>query len=481
MKRQATCGEAFRFRLESGFISFVGPAGQIAIRRQGAGRKTRADRPRRFSRRFGLLSVPLPGREAQRPAVVSRPARRAAVSAGWPNISSSVKLKQMKKAFVTKKGAKRVRAGHLWIYKSDVQKTEGAAGGDVVAVYDEAKNFVGQAFYSDSSEITLRIFTTRDEPVDEEFWRRRIREAADRRARSRSEASARRLVYAEGDLIPSLIVDDYNGILVVQTLSQGTEKLKATFVEILRREFSPAAIIERNDVKVRQRENLEMRAGLLWGEAPDEIVIEQDGVKFSISPLGGQKTGSFLDQRENHRAVRDYAFGRALDAFTFNGGFALNLAQVCDRVTALDISDDALALARRNAELNGVANVEFETANVFDALRDYEKSGERFDTIVLDPPAFVKTRAALKSAVRGYKEINLRALKLLNKNGILVTCSCSYHFSEEIFLQTLEESARDARRRVHLIEKRMQAADHPILLGMPETYYLKCLILRVVD
>ena len=389
------------------------------------------------------------------------------------------------KAFVNKKGAKRIRGGHLWIYKSDVLKTE-ASGGDVVSVYDEGKNFVGKAFYSDSSEITLRIFTTRDETVDKEFWRRRILEAAEKRRSRKSEdqkpkTDAKRLIYTEGDLIPSLIVDDYNGIFVIQTLAQGTEKLKETLVEILVEEFSPAAIVERNDVKVRMRENLPMQSGILFGEVPDETVIEQDGVKFHIAPLEGQKTGSFLDQRDNHFAVRRFAFGKALDCFTFNGGFALNLAQVCETVRAIDISEDAINLARRNAELNAINNIEFQTANAFDALRDLEKAGEKFDTIVLDPPAFVKTRAALKSAVRGYKEINLRALKLLNKGGILVTCSCSFHFSEEIFLQVLDESARDARRRVQLVEKRMQAADHPILLGMPETYYLKCLILRVIE
>ncbi len=385
----------------------------------------------------------------------------------------------MEKAFVNKKGAKRVRNGHLWIYKSDVQKIE-ADGGDVVSVFDEAKNFIGKAFYSDSSEITLRIFTTKDETVDKEFWRGRICDAATRR-RGDAGTNAKRLIYSEGDLIPSLIVDDYNGNFVIQTLSQGTDKLKEIFVEILREEFSPTAIIERNDAKVRQRENLPMQSGVLFGEVADELIIEQDGIKFYISPLGGQKTGSFLDQRENHVAVRNYGFGRALDCFTFNGGFALNLAGVCDEVLAIDISEDAIMQAKRNAELNNVSNIKFKTANVFDALRDLEKAGEKFDTIVLDPPAFVKTRSALKSAVRGYKEINLRALKLLNKGGILVTCSCSYHFSEEIFLQTLEQTLRDARRRVQLIEKRMQSADHPILLGMPETYYLKCFVLRVVE
>jgi 23S rRNA (cytosine1962-C5)-methyltransferase len=395
----------------------------------------------------------------------------------------------MSKIFVNKKGARRIRGGHLWIYKSDVIKIE-ADGGAVVSVYDEARNFVGKAFYSDSSEITLRIFTTRDEEINKEFWRKQITNAVKRRQLSKTEkqasrlspkTDARRLIYSEGDLIPSLIVDDYDGVFVIQTLSQGTEKLKETFVEILREEFQPKAVVERNDVKVRQRENLEMTAGVLSGEIADEIVIEQDGVKFYVSPLGGQKTGSFLDQRENHLAMRRYAFGRGLDCFTFNGGFALNLAQACESVLAIDISEDATNLAKRNAELNGISNVRFETANVFDALRDFESRGEKFDTIVLDPPAFVKTRAAVKSAARGYKEINLRALKLLNENGILATCSCSFHMSEDLFLETIEEAARDAKRRVHLIEKRAQSADHPILVGTPETYYLKCFILRVVE
>jgi 23S rRNA (cytosine1962-C5)-methyltransferase len=386
------------------------------------------------------------------------------------------------KATVNKKGARRVRGGHLWIYRSDVVKAE-ADGGEVVSVYDEARNFVGKAFYSDSSEITLRIFTTKDEEINKEFWRKQINEAAQRR-RTKDEGqktNAQRLIYSEGDLIPSLIVDDYDGVFVMQTLSQGTEKLKETFVEILREEFAPRAVVERNDVKVRQRENLEMKAGVLFGEVADEIIIEQDGIKFYVSPLSGQKTGSFLDQRENHLALRRHAFGRGLDCFTFNGGFALNLAQSCESVLAIDISADAANLARRNAELNGISNVRFQTANVFDALRDYEARGEKFDTIVLDPPAFVKSRAALKPAMRGYKEINLRALKLLNAGGILATCSCSFHMSEELFLETVEEAARDAKRRVHLIEKRTQSADHPILVGMPETYYLKCFILRVID
>jgi len=386
----------------------------------------------------------------------------------------------MSKVFVNQKGAKRIRKGYLWIYKSDVIKIE-ADGGDVVSVFDEAKNLVGKAFYSDSSEITLRFFTTKNEEINRDYWKRKIVEAFKRRPKLVETTNSMRIINSEGDLIPSLIVDFYNGIFVIQTLSQGTEKLKQTFVEILRDEFAPQAIIERNDARVRLLEKLEIQNSVLYGEVPAETVIAQDGIKFFIAPLEGQKTGSFLDQRENHFVSRKYAFGKALDCFTFNGGFALNLAASCEKVVALDISDDAINLAKRNAELNEISNVEFQTANVFDALRDLEKSGEKFDTIVLDPPAFVKNRNALKQAVRGYKEINLRALKLLNPNGILITCSCSYHFTEELFLQTMEEAVRDSKRKVHLIEKRMQAADHPVLVGMPETYYLKCFILRVIE
>jgi 23S rRNA (cytosine1962-C5)-methyltransferase len=232
---------------------------------------------------------------------------------------------------------------------------------------------------------------------------------------------------------------------------------------------------------VRQLEGLEMRTGVLYGEAPPEIEIVQHGVRFLVQPLGGQKTGSFLDQRENRLAARAVAHGRALDCFTFNGAFALHLASGAETVLGLDISADAIAAARRNAELNGARNVEFREANVFDALREMETAGERFDTIVLDPPAFAKNRGSVRAAARGYKEINLRALKLLNTGGVLVTCTCSYHMSEETFLEIIRDAALDAHRRVQLVEKRMQASDHPVLFGMPETHYLKCVLVRVVE
>ena len=375
-----------------------------------------------------------------------------------------------------------MRSGHLWIYKSDVADTREAAGGSVVRVLDERGRFVGRALYSDRSEISLRLLTTEDEEINREWWRRRLREAIGRRrAELTPETNACRLIYSEGDLLPSLIVDAYGDVLVLQTLSQGTESVKAMLVELLVEELNPRAVVERNDVRVRQLEGLEMRVGTVYGDEPGELEIIQHGIRFLVQPLGGQKTGSFLDQRENRLAARSHAWGHALDCFTFNGAFALHLAQKCESVLGLDISADAVQAARRNAELNGMTNVTFSEANVFDALREMEQEGHRFGTIVLDPPAFAKNRGSVRAASRGYKEINLRAVKMLEPGGVLVTCTCSYHMSEEMFLEIVAAAAVDARRRLQLIEKRAQSSDHPILFGMPETYYLKCVIARVID
>ena len=381
---------------------------------------------------------------------------------------------------VSKRGADRVRQGHLWIYRSDVVEVA-AEGGSVVRVTDERGNFVGQALFSDASQIALRFLTQSSEEIDREWWRHRIHDAAGRR-RISPETNAYRVIYSEGDLLPSLIVDRYADVLVMQTLSQGTDAVKSLITEILIEEFAPRAVIERNDARVRELEGLPLIATTVYGDVPTELEILQHGLRFIVEPLGGQKTGSFLDQRENRLAARAAAettdAARALDCFTFNGAFALHLASVCDNVIGIDISGEAVAAAQRNAALNELSNVEFREANVFDALR--EMDGERFDVIVLDPPAFAKNRASLKSALRGYKEINLRALKLLNAGGVLITCTCSYHVSEKLFLEVLEQAAIDAHRRLQVLEKRMQASDHPVLIGMPETYYLKCVIARVL-
>jgi 23S rRNA (cytosine1962-C5)-methyltransferase len=410
----------------------------------------------------------------------------------------------MSRIKISTRGAKRIRQGHLWVYRSDVPDSD-AEGGAIVRVVDDANNFVGQAFYSDASEIALRFLSTHDETIDRDWWRSRLRQCAQRRAGLARETNAFRLVYSEGDMLSSLIVDSYDGVMVMQNLSQGSERVKEMLVEVLSEEFSPRAIVERNDARVRGLEGLESRTGLLWSapaeltgspagqpgwgdrsgdgalDSDGEIEINQHGVKFLVSPLGGQKTGAFLDQRENYLAARRVAHGRALDCFTFNGGFALHIAEACDSVIGIDISEDAIAAARRNAELNDTGNAEFRAANVFDALREMEAAGERFDTVILDPPAFARNRASVKSAIRGYNEINLRALKLLNPGGVLITCTCSYHISAQLFLEIIESAALDARRRLQIIEQRGQSSDHPVLLGVPETHYLKCVIARVVD
>ena len=382
---------------------------------------------------------------------------------------------------VAPRGAERARNGHLWIYRSDVVDAKGASGGEVVRVRDPRGKFVAWAWHSDSSEITLRVLTMRDATIDREWWRARLRAAIARREGLANEADAYRLIYSEGDLLPSFIVDRYADVLVVQTLSQGAAAMQATLVELLIEELQPRAVIERNDVPVRKFEGLPLVNSVLYGDAPDTLEITQHGTRFAVTPMGGQKTGAFLDQRENHQAARRWARGRALDCFTCNGGFALTMAPACESALGLDISEDAVAAARRNAELNDATNVQFRAANVFDALREMEASREKFDTIVLDPPAFAKNRASLAGAARGYKEINLRALKLLNAGGTLITSSCSYHLSETLLLETVAAAAADAGRRVQLVEKRAQAADHPILLGVPESHYLKCLILRVLE
>jgi 23S rRNA (cytosine1962-C5)-methyltransferase len=381
---------------------------------------------------------------------------------------------------VTRRGAGRIRNGHLWIYRSDLRDTSGARGGDIVRATDEANNFVGQAFYSDTSEIALRFLSTGQEPIDREWWRARLHDCAARRATLAGETNAYRLIYSEGDLLPSIIIDVYDRNYILQTLSQGAARVQDLLVELLVQDFAPRSIIERNDARVRELEGLPLRTGMLYGDPPDRIEINQHGIRFLVSPFGSQKTGAFLDQRENYLAARRVARGRALDCFTFTGGFALHIARSCESVLGFDISDAAVAAAERNADLNETEKIQFRVANVFDALREMEDAGERFDTIILDPPAFTKSRATIKSGARGYKEINLRALKLLHPGGVLVTCSCSYHMSEEMFLDLITEAAHDARRRLQIIEKRGQSSDHPVLLGVPETHYLKCVLARVI-
>ncbi len=380
---------------------------------------------------------------------------------------------------ITKRGAERVRARHLWVYRSDMSERAGAQAGEIVRVADSRGKALGWALYSSRSQIALRIIAFEDVEIDRSLWKSRLDSAERLRSQVVRDATAYRLVYGESDLLPSLIIDRYNDCFVIQTLSQGMDALKQMWIELLVERYNPRAIIERNEARVRDLEGLPRTGGLLYGTNPGELVIEEGGVRFACNLIEGQKTGAFLDQRENRIAARGYARGQVLDAFTYQGGFALHLARGAAQVIGVDVSAPAIAQARRNAELNGAINVEFVEANVFDLLHEKEQAGERFDVINLDPPAFAKNRASIQAAARGYKEINLRAMKMLVPSGTLITSTCSFHMSEEGFLNVIADAAADAGRSVQLIEKRTQSRDHPVLISMPETHYLKCAILRV--
>jgi 23S rRNA (cytosine1962-C5)-methyltransferase len=383
-------------------------------------------------------------------------------------------------AVVSRRGAERVRSGHPWIYRSDVAEVR-ARGGDTVAVTGPGGRAVGRALFSDRSEITLRMLTHGDEPADLGLWRRRLERAIAYRASLDIDATAYRLVHGEADLLPSFIVDRYGDCLVVQALSQGVDRLLPDLVRLLVELVAPAGILARNDPRVRQLEGLEQKVELVSGAVPESIEVREGAVTFVVDPWKGQKTGAFLDQRENHAAAARYARGRVLDGFTYQGGFALAMAPHAAEVVALDVSEDAVAGVRRHAARNGLGNVEARAVNVFDELRELERAGAVFDTIVLDPPAFARNKASVPKAVAGYKEINLRALKLLAPGGHLVTCSCSYNVDEATFARIVADAALDAHATVALVERRLQSRDHPVLVGVPETAYLKCLILRKLE
>ena len=378
---------------------------------------------------------------------------------------------------VTHRGEERVRSGHPWIYKSDVAEVN-ASRGATVRVVGPRRRVIGHALYSDRSEIALRLLTRGADPPDLTLWRARIEHAIRFRESLAIDATAYRLVHGEADLLPSLVVDRYGDYLVLQALSQGVDRLLPELTKLLVELAHPAGILARNDPKVRLLEGLEQRVETLHGSVPEAIEVREGQVTYLVDPHRGQKTGLFLDQRENRVAAAQYASGRLLDAFSYNGGFALALAPKCETVLAIDISEEAVARIKANAERNGGANVEARAMNVFDELRELERRREQFDTIVLDPPAFAKNRAAVPKALSGYKEINLRALKLLAPGGFLVTCTCSYHVSEADFADVIAAAAVDAHADVAVVEKRMQGRDHPVLMTVPETYYLKCFILR---
>jgi 23S rRNA (cytosine1962-C5)-methyltransferase len=379
-------------------------------------------------------------------------------------------------ATVAPRGEQRVKSGHPWVYRADVLEVS-AAPGDTVLVRNPRGRVLGSALYSNRSQIALRLLTYGDEPADEALVRRRLEAAVAFRATLGIDATAYRLVHGEADLLPSLIVDRYGEYLVVQALTQGMDRLLPAVAGMLEELLSPRGILARNDPRARLLEGLEQRVDLLAGEIPDAVDVTEGGIEYAADLRHGQKTGLFLDQRENRAAGAAYARGRLLDCFTYHGGFALALGRRCRETVALDVSEEAVARVRANAKRNGV-RVEARAGNVFDELRALERAQERFDTIVLDPPAFAKAKSAVEKAAAGYKEINLRALKLLTPGGVLLTCSCSYHVSEALFAEIVYDAAVDAGVHVTVVEKRMQARDHPVLLGVPETYYLKCFVLR---
>src|SRR5579872_423148 len=381
---------------------------------------------------------------------------------------------------VSRRGADRLKAGHVWVYRSDIVSPDGSAAGTTVGVHDERGKFLGTALYSSASQIALRLISREAVPDFLPLLRDRIRQAIAYRERVVHNTDAFRVVFSEGDFLPGLIVDRYGEVLSLQVLTQAmdSESARKTMLSELTGQFKPASIVERVDPRIRELEQLPVKAsGLLEGEKTLTIVT-MNGIKFHYDALEGQKTGAFLDQRENYAAATQYARGEALDVFCYQGGFALHLAQTCSKVSGVDSSRPALEMADRNVTLNG-REIEWIEANAFDLLRDYAASGQQYDTIVLDPPAFAKSRKALDTAIRGYKELNLRALKMLRPGGILVTCSCSYHLSPAEFTGVLSAAAQDSHRIVRILENRTQAKDHPIVLTVPETAYLKCVIATV--
>jgi 23S rRNA (cytosine1962-C5)-methyltransferase len=382
---------------------------------------------------------------------------------------------------VNRKAAARVASGHPWIFSSDITDRDGAQPGAAVRVADPRGTPLGTAHYSSASQITLRLLSRQVEEIGRDFFLRRLRAAEAHRRSVVHDSDAYRVVHGEADLLPALVVDRYGDCLVVQTLDQGMDAAKAEIAGCLQEIFQPQGIVARNDVAVRSKEELPLETAILAGHVPESVSVRMNGLTLHADLLHGQKTGIFLDQRQNYRAAARYARGgRALDCFTSTGGFALHLAAKCESVEAVDSSAPALATARANAAANQIANIEWTEADVFDVLSGYAHARRHFSLVVLDPPAFAKNRRSLDPAIGAYKEINLRALRLLQPGGILVTCSCSHHLSEAALLELVADAALDANRTLRVLERRTQSQDHPILLTVPETLYLKCLILEVL-
>jgi 23S rRNA (cytosine1962-C5)-methyltransferase len=384
----------------------------------------------------------------------------------------------MPRLVLTSKGFAWFSKGHPWVFRDDLEKVEDAAPGAIVTLEKKNGDFLAQGFYSDRSKIAFRLISRNREPIDREFWKERLQRASQFRQSVVEKTNAYRMVYGESDGIPSLIVDRYGDHLVMQALSQGADQLTPLFAELFFELFQPVSLILRNDLSVRALEGLPPEKKIPMGNLPGHIEIQENGIRYSVDPWSGQKTGSFLDQRENRVRAGAYLRGEVLDAFCYQGLFGLHAARSAARVICLDSSREALDRAAENARLNGFENMEFLRENVFDFLKAEVERGNRYDGINLDPPAFAKSKGDLAAASRGYKELNLRAIRLLRPGGILITSSCSYNLSESRFLDILKDSARDAKADMRIIEKRGQSADHPVLLSFPESHYLKCLILQ---
>ena len=388
----------------------------------------------------------------------------------------------MTKAILKPGKEKRVYTFHPWIFRSDIDRIEGICEpGDIVDIISSKGRFLARGFYNPNSQIALRIMTYSEEPVDREFIFRRVHEAVEYR-RTFADLESCRLIFAESDRLPALIVDAFGDILVLQCLALGMERFKQDIVDALVSEINPRGIWERNDVPVRQLEGLEMCTGLLYGEVPDRVEMTENGVHFLVDVKEGQKTGFFLDQKENRAAIAPFVRGKnVLDCFTHPGSFALHAGKFgAKKVIGVDISEYACSFAAENAKLNGLENrVNFVTANAFDLLAEESRAGNKYDVIILDPPAFTKTRSTVDSAIRGYKEINLRAMKMIESGGYLITCSCSQHVLPEIFKAMVMDAAHDAHVLLRQVEFRTQGKDHPILPYARETEYLKCGIYQV--
>ncbi|MDQ2775769.1 MAG: class I SAM-dependent rRNA methyltransferase [Acidobacteriota bacterium] len=381
---------------------------------------------------------------------------------------------------VNRKAADRIQSGHLWIFASDVIDRGTAQPGDSVRVIDFKGRTIGTAHYSSTSQISLRMLSSQVEGIGQAFLRTRIEAAYEYRKRVVADSDAYRLIHAEGDLLPGLIVDRYGDWLVMQLLDQGMDRMSADIAQVLTEVLQPKGIVARNDVPVRAKEDLPLETRVLAGEIPEYVEVRMNGLTWRADLMRGQKTGIFLDQRQNYLAVRRYARGRALDCFTATGGFALHMAAQCDTVEAVDSSAATLETAKANAVVNELPNVVFKQADVLEYLPSLVAARRVFDMVVVDPPAFTKSRSALEGAVRGYKEVNLRALRSLERGGVLVSCSCSHHMSEAHLFEVIADAALDCGKRLRVLERRTQAQDHPILLTVPETHYLKCLIFEVI-